>query len=146
MPSNLYEDTIAQFFQDVGFIPPPGFENIEQLFPMTGQIVDFLNDNGESSYEGVTIPLADKDSQNLFSGSYMLKDQGFISSPDYCDPPKNNLNKEYKKKNLDTTHSFSDSHLEELETPVAEFPRHAQVKSIVEPSQFDSIIIKDTIV
>lgn len=144
MPKKLYEESIQQFFIDVGFIPPPNID-ISSLFAYQGEPKDFLLDSaGANDYRGAEISLKDKDSQNLFSGSYMLKDQGFISCPDYQEPPKTSLNKEYQKKDLETTHSFSDEHLEVLEQEVAEFPKHAAVKSTMEPSAF--IIQKDIIV
>lgn len=135
MPKNLYEDSIQQFFLDVGFIPPPNL-NVDSLFAFQGEPKDFfLQGKGdENAYQGSEISLKDKDSQNLFSGSYMLKDQGFISSPDYCEPLKTTLNKEYQKKDFAATHSFSDDHFEELEQEVAEFPKHNSIKSTLEPS------------
>lgn len=144
MSKNLYEDSIQQFFLDVGFVPPPNI-NIDSLFDSYGEPRDFFlqGDEDDNAYEGVQILLTDKDSQNLFSGSFMLKDQGFISQPNYTDSAKTSLNKEYQKKDLSSTHSFSDEHLEGLEQEVAEFPKHSAVKSTMEPSVF--IIQKESV-
>lgn len=142
------ENTIAQFFTDSGFIPPKGrsiaafgfgFDtNIDSNMDKDGYdgIPDSILDITQGIHDGSEHPIP-----GIYGDYYMFNDPGTRTNSDLRSPlsqDANQINTEYHRKNLDLIQSASDVHLEPLEQPAAEFPRHAQIKSQMEPSVLDS--------
>jgi hypothetical protein len=143
----MKENTIAQFFTDTGFQPPKGHNMFDFNFGFDGGGDDDLKQDG---YDGIPSNVADivgdlhDTSQasehplpSIYGDFYMFNDPGSRNNPDLRIPPSMNANQtntEYHKKDLSKIDSASDVHLETLEQPVAEFPRHQQMRSQMEPS------------
>lgn len=145
----IRENTIAQFFADSGFIPPKGRDFFDVSFGFdTGTDADMTFDG----YDGIPDTILDVGSDlddgsehpapGIYGDFYMFNDPGTRSNPDLRTPLSslaNQTNTEYHKKDLSLIQSASDVHLEPLEQPAGEFPRHQQVRSQMEPSQLGPI-------
>jgi len=141
------ENTIAQFFTDTGFAPPEGHNMFNFGFGFDTGVEDDMKHDG---YDGVPSsiadvmgdvtdpnPYADHPLPSLLGDYFMFNDPGTRNNPDLRTPPSqiaNSTNIQYHKKDLSRIDSASDVHLEPLEQPAAEFPRHTQIKSQMEPS------------
>jgi hypothetical protein len=141
------ENTIAQFFVDSGFIPPKGRNMLDMGFGFDTGVDSNMEFDG---YDGIPDTILDvtKDlddgsehpAPDIYADFYMFNDPGTRTEPDGGRSPisqfANQLNMDYHKKDLSRIESASDVHVESLEQPAGEFPRHAQVKSQMEPSVF----------
>ena len=139
--SKLDENNIKQFFLDVGFLSQDGMPTADELFP------DALSTSGEDEddgYSGIQDNIKDllyKDQDGdvaLFADFFLFNDPGTV--PSHAQVPyqrTTNQNVDYQKKDLKQTHSFSDIHLEDLEQPRPEFPRHVGSRSTMEPSALE---------
>jgi hypothetical protein len=147
----IKENTIAQFFTDTGFAPPEGHNMFNFGFGFDTGVDEDMKHDG---YDGipsniadvlgdVTDPDPDKDRPlpSLLGDYFMFNDPGERNNPDLRTPPSqiaNSTNVQYHKKDLSRIDSASDVHLESLEQPVGEFPRHTQIHSQMEPSMIGS--------
>ena len=144
---SMKENTIAQFFTDTGFQSPKGHNVYDFSFGFDSGADDDMKHDG---YDGIPSTVADirgdlNDSSeanehplaSVYGDYYMFVDPGTRTNLDGREPlsaDANRLNMEYHKKDLSTIDSASDVHLETLEQPVSEFPRHQQIHSQMEPS------------
>lgn len=141
----MKENTIAQFFVDSGFIPPKGRSLLDMGFGFDTGVDANMEMDG---YDGIPDTILDvtKDlddgsehpAPGIYADYYMFNDPGTRTEPDGGRSPisqqANQLNMEYHKKDLSRIESASDVHIESLEQPSGEFPRHAQIRSQMEPS------------
>lgn len=144
---SVKENTIAQFFVDTGFQPPKGHNAFDFGFGFDTGVDEDMEEDG---YDGIPDNVADirgdlNDPQaakdhpvaSIYGDYYMFIDPGARSNLDNKEPLSpgaNHTNVEYHKKDLSRIDSASDVHLETLEQPASEFPRHQQVHSQMEPS------------
>ena len=141
----MKDNTIAQFFADTGFEPPKGKRGFGANFGFETGVDEDMEYDG---YDGIPDTIADitKDlndssehpAPGIIGDYYMFNDPGTRTEPDGgrtpLSPTANQLNQNYHKKDLSRIESASDVHLESLEQPVSEFPRHDQIHSQMEPS------------
>lgn len=142
------ENTIAQFFTDTGFQPPKDHNMYDFNFGFDGGGDDDLKQDGYDGIPGnvtdIRGDLNDTSQANehplasIYGDFYMFNDPGTRNDPNNSHTPPstdaNKTNTEYHKKDLSKIESASDVHLESLEQPASEFPRHQQVYSQMEPS------------
>lgn len=146
---------LLDFFKDIEFMPPNNRDPREFI---TDQSDIDIDDSGQENGYSVTDVSGDHEDHpdpQTYSDYYMFTDPA--ARKGVTAPPKsdmaNKLNKSYHNKNLDDTHSFSDTHFESLEqdTPVypkheprapkptqptgdGSFPKHSGVRSMMEPT------------
>jgi len=148
------ENTIAQFFADTGFVPPSGRNMLDLGFGFdSGEDADMKLDGYDGIPSNVADILGDLNDPNeavdhpvasIYGDFYMFMDPGARTNLDNREPLSqvaNQLNMNYHKKDLSNIESASDVHLESLEQPAEEFPRHASVSSQMEPSVMDNEIV-----
>lgn len=142
------ENTIAQFFVDTGFVQPRhqhnmydfgfGFDSGEDAdMKLTGY--DGIPDNVADIRGDLNDPQAAKEHPlaSIYGDYYMFVDPGARTNLDNKEPQSeiaNQTNIDYRRKDLSNIESASDVHLETLEQPADEFPRHQQARSVMEPS------------
>jgi hypothetical protein len=144
---DMEENTIAQFFVDTGFVAPRqhnmydfgfGFDGGgDEDMKLTGY--DGIPDNVADIRGDLNDPRAAEDHPlaSIYGDYYMFVDPGArtnLDNKEPLSPEANRTNVEYHKKDLSRIDSASDVHLETLEQPVSEFPRHQQSRSQMEPS------------
>lgn len=139
--SKLDENNVKQFFLDVGFIPQEGMPDADTLFPNAMYAGEDDEDDGYSGIQDNIKDLLYKDQDGdvaLFADFFLFNDPGTV--PSHAQTPyqrSTNQNVDYQKKDLKQTHSFSDVHLEDLEQPRPEYPRHIGSRSTMEPSALE---------
>ena len=117
---NLDEDTLEQFFSDVGFIPPRGVPNPMGLF-VDDSTIPLNSKEDRDSVENSTQKIVNSLFTDIISDFI-----GHLSAaiPTYQEPEMSGLNKDYHKKDLKQTHSFSDTKLEAPSLGSSDFPKH----------------------
>ncbi len=140
------EETIQQFFTDVGFTPPAGKNVLDFIEDKIDGILSTIdNGDGEEDVPGVPDNVSEiyrdeppdigHPAPTIFADFYMFNDPGSRNESDknpVHSDSANKLNVEYQKRDFRSTHSFSDIHDESLTQPKPEFPRHVGVKSQTE--------------
>ena len=145
---DMEENTIAQFFVDTGYVEPRhqhnmydfgfGFDSGEDAdMKLTGY--DGIPDNVADIRGDLNDPQAAKEHPlaSIYGDYYMFVDPGARTNLDNKEPQSeiaNQTNIDYRRKDLSNIESASDVHLETLEQPADEFPRHQQARSVMEPS------------
>ncbi len=144
---DMEENTIAQFFVDTGFVAPRqhnmydfgfGFDGGgDEDMKLTGY--DGIPDNVADIRGDLNDPRAAEDHPlaSIYGDYYMFVDPGARTNLDNKEPESefaNQTNIDYHRKDLSKIDSASDVHLETLEQPADEFPRHEQMRSLMEPS------------
>jgi hypothetical protein len=158
--SNRYNETkdLFDFFKDIAFAPPEG-RGVEDFVDLQdeGVLSHASKETNEDSYDEVLMDdMADNPYNSLaqtmlsdtsddhpnacnYSDFFMFSDPGARNSYK-IETPKEGNNLDYEPKDLSEVQSFSDVHLEDLEQPSGEFPRHVGITSRMEPSEvFDDV-------
>ena len=139
LAGNMKENTITQFFNDSDF----GYGNQDDAdMKLTGY--DGIPDNVADIRGDLSDPAAASEHPlaSIYGDFYMFVDPGARTNLDNREPQSqvaNQTNMEYHRKDLSRIDSASDVHLETLEQPADEFPRHTQSRSIMEPSVLGGI-------